>query len=82
MAVDHSTHQEHVGVMRGEHLERPHLEGSLPCVTQVDMGPPVSYVVGFSYCLRTSNILAGRTVMSPFWDIITLQHFRVLCLPE
>jgi hypothetical protein len=21
-------------------------------------------------------------VMSPFWDIITLQHFRVLCLPE
>jgi hypothetical protein len=24
----------------------------------------------------------ARYVMSPFWDIITLQHFRVLCLPE
>jgi hypothetical protein len=28
-----------VGVMRGEHLEIPHIEGSIPCVTQVDMGP-------------------------------------------
>jgi hypothetical protein len=28
-----------VGGMHGEHLEIPHLEGSLPCVTQVDMGP-------------------------------------------
>jgi hypothetical protein len=37
--MDHSTHQEHLGVMRGEHLEGPHLEGSLLCVTQVDMGP-------------------------------------------
>jgi hypothetical protein len=25
------------------------------------------------YCLRTSNILVGRTVMSPFLDIIILQ---------
>jgi hypothetical protein len=41
LAIDHSTHQEHVGVMRGEHLERLHLEGSLPCATQVDMGPGI-----------------------------------------
>jgi hypothetical protein len=27
------------------------------------------YLDGFSYCLRTSNILAGRTIMSPLWDI-------------
>jgi hypothetical protein len=39
MALDHSTHQEHLGVMCGEHLEGSHLEGSLLCVTQVDMGP-------------------------------------------
>jgi hypothetical protein len=39
LAIDHSTHQQHLGVMRGEHLERPHLEGSQLCVTQVDMGP-------------------------------------------
>jgi hypothetical protein len=36
-------------------------------------GTPISYVVGFSYFLKTSNIPAGRIVMSPFWDIITLQ---------
>jgi hypothetical protein len=23
-----------------------------------------------------------KFVMSPFWDIITLQHFSVLCLPK
>jgi hypothetical protein len=39
MALDHSTHQEHLGVMRGEKLEGPHLGGSLLCVTWVDMGP-------------------------------------------
>jgi hypothetical protein len=39
LAIDHSTHHGHLGVMRGEHLEMPHLEGSLPCVTSVDMGP-------------------------------------------
>ena len=26
--------------------------------------------------------VAKVDVMSPFWDIITLQHFRVLCLPK
>jgi hypothetical protein len=36
-------------------------------------GTPVLHLDGFSYCLRTSNILAGRTVMSPLWDIIVLQ---------
>jgi hypothetical protein len=35
----HSTHQEHVSVMRGENLEIPHIERSLACVAQVDMGP-------------------------------------------
>jgi hypothetical protein len=39
MALYHSTHQEHLSVMRGEHLEEPHLEGSLLCVIHVDMGP-------------------------------------------
>jgi hypothetical protein len=34
MALDHSIYQVHLGVMRGEHLEGPHLEGSLLCVTQ------------------------------------------------
>jgi hypothetical protein len=32
---------------------------------------------GFGYCLRTSNFLAGRTVMSPLWDIITVQRFMM-----
>jgi hypothetical protein len=27
-------------------------------------------------------LLVIACVMSPFWDIITLQHFIVLCLPE
>jgi hypothetical protein len=27
-------------------------------------------------------VWSGSGRMSPFWDIITLQHFRVLCLPE
>jgi hypothetical protein len=30
----------------------------------------VFYLEGFGYCLRTRNFLAGRTVMSPLWDII------------
>jgi hypothetical protein len=37
-AHEHSTHQEHLGIMYGEHLERPFLEGSLLQVTHVDMG--------------------------------------------
>jgi hypothetical protein len=36
-------------------------------------GTPVLYLDCFSYCLRTNNILAGRIVMSPLWDIIILQ---------
>jgi hypothetical protein len=32
---------------------------------------------GFGYFLRTSNFLAGRTVMSPLWDIITVQRFMM-----
>jgi hypothetical protein len=35
-------------------------------------GTPVLYLDRFNYCLRTSNILAGRTVMSPLWDIRVL----------
>jgi hypothetical protein len=34
-------------------------------------GVLVFYLERFGYCLRTSNFLAGRTVMSPIWDIIT-----------
>jgi hypothetical protein len=37
----------------------------------------VFYLREFSYCLRTSNFLAGRTVMSPLWDIITMQGFMM-----
>jgi hypothetical protein len=37
----------------------------------------VLYLRGFDYCLRTINFLAGRTVMSPLWDIITLQRFMM-----
>jgi hypothetical protein len=37
-AHDHSTHQEHLGIMYGDHLEGPCLEESLLQVTQVDMG--------------------------------------------
>jgi hypothetical protein len=37
----------------------------------------VFYFRGFGYCLRTSNFLAGRTVMSPLWDIITGQRFMM-----
>jgi hypothetical protein len=37
----------------------------------------VFYLSGFGYCLRTSNFLAGRTVMSPLWDIITVQRFMM-----
>jgi hypothetical protein len=36
-------------------------------------GISVLYLDGFSYCLRTSNILARRTIMSPLWDIGLLQ---------
>jgi hypothetical protein len=36
-------------------------------------GTLVLYVYGFNYCLRTINIVAGRTVMSSLWDIIILQ---------
>jgi hypothetical protein len=32
----------------------------------------VLYLRVFGYFLRTSNFLAGGTVMSPLWDIITL----------
>jgi hypothetical protein len=35
------------------------------------------YLSGFGYFLRTSNFLAGRTVMSPLWDIITVQRFMM-----
>jgi hypothetical protein len=34
-------------------------------------GVLVFYLEGFGYFLKTSNFLAGRTVMSPIWDIIT-----------
>jgi hypothetical protein len=37
----------------------------------------VFYFGGFRYFLRTSNFLAGRTVMSPLWDIITGQRFMM-----
>jgi hypothetical protein len=46
--------------------------GSTVCPTG-GHGILVLYLRGFGYCLRTSNFLAGRTVMSPLWDIITLQ---------
>jgi hypothetical protein len=36
-------------------------------------GTLVLYLDGFSYFLRTNNILAGRTIMSPLWDIRVLQ---------
>jgi hypothetical protein len=39
VAIYHSTHQENMCVMHGKHLEGPHLDGSLLCATQVDMGP-------------------------------------------
>jgi hypothetical protein len=61
---------------------RDHILRGLYLVSHRWNGTPVSYVVEFIYCLRTSNIPARRTIMSPFWDIITLQHFRVLFLPE
>jgi hypothetical protein len=32
----------------------------------------VLYLRRFGYFLRTNNFLAGRTVMSPIWDIIIL----------
>jgi hypothetical protein len=35
------------------------------------------YLRRFGYCLRTSNFLAGRIVMSPLWDIITVQRFMM-----
>jgi hypothetical protein len=37
----------------------------------------VFYLRGFGYCLRTSNFLVGRTVMSPLWDIITVHRFMM-----
>jgi hypothetical protein len=36
-------------------------------------GTSTLYLYGFSNFLRTRNILAGRTVMSPLWDIKILQ---------
>jgi hypothetical protein len=50
--------------------------GSTVCPTG-GPGILVLYLEGFSYCLRTSNILAGRTVMSPLWDIITFQGVMI-----
>jgi hypothetical protein len=35
------------------------------------------YLRGVDYFLRTSNFLAGRTVMSPLWDIITGQRLMM-----
>jgi hypothetical protein len=44
------------------------------CVSHRWTWDPGIILGGFGYCLRTSNFLAGRTVMSPLWDIITLQR--------
>ena len=61
---------------------RDHILRGVYLVSHRWIWDPGTICSGFSYCLRTSNISAGRTVMSPFWDIIRLQHFRVLCLPK
>jgi hypothetical protein len=45
--------------------------GSIVCPTH-GHGILVLYLERFGYCLRTSNILAGRTIMSPLWDIRVL----------
>jgi hypothetical protein len=37
----------------------------------------VFYLRRFGYFLRTSNFLAGRIVMSPLWNIITVQRFMM-----
>jgi hypothetical protein len=40
-------------------------------------GVLVFFLEGFEYFLGTSNFLAGRTVMSPIWDIITRWRFMM-----
>jgi hypothetical protein len=47
MAHDHSNHQEHLGVLHGDHLEGPHLEGTILYVIQVDMGPQYYMYIDF-----------------------------------
>jgi hypothetical protein len=56
---------------RGGVYDSSSMDGAYFCPTG-GHGTPVLYLDGFSYFLRTRNILARRTVMSPLWDIKVL----------
>jgi transposase InsO family protein len=49
--------------------------------TKLDPSGRKGTFVGYNESSKAYRIYIP-SVMSPFWDIITLQHFRVLCLPE